>query len=593
MPLGGGAMENPGLVTFNQRIILARPGTDTPQFMRHAASVAAHEFAHLWFGDMVTTAWWDDLWLNEAFATWMTSKTLEQFAPAWGAAGDRAASMIRAMDLDGLASARRIRQPIESEGDIRNAFDAITYNKGAAVIGMFEQWVGPAQFRKGVTRYLEGHADGNATAKEFLAAVSAEAGKDVAPPFSSFLDQNGLPLVSAKLVCEAGKGRLDLSQSRYQPLGAAPAREQLWQVPVCARTGAGRTCMLLADKSGTLDLGACPQWVVTNAGASGYYRSALDDDAIARLTGHLAQLSAPERMLFFSDVEAAARAGAVGLARAFQLIETLAADKDRHVVEALLPALRQVRSRGLLTEESLAKFGAFVRDVFSKRASQLGFAEKKGEPDDVRILRPSLLRIVGDEGGDLVLRSEAQKVALRWLADHQAASPELASAALYLSAIDGDALLFDKLHAAAKAEPGRVERQRILDALGSFRNPELAQKAFALFLSDEFDPQEAATLVWGAADDPRTREAAIAFVEKNFDAIAARLPHDYPSKLPFIGEAACDEEHAAALGQFFRPRAGQYPGTARNLALAMESIRQCAAFREKEVPGLVQYLKSR
>ncbi|MGZ6141714.1 MAG: M1 family aminopeptidase [Myxococcales bacterium] len=593
VPLGGGAMENPGLITFAQRINLAKPGTDTPQFMRRAASVEAHEFAHLWFGDMVTTAWWDDLWLNEAFATWMTGKTIEQFAPSWGAPGDRAASLIHAMDEDSLTSARRIRQPIESEGDINNAFDAITYDKGAAVIGMFEQWIGPEQFRKGVTRYLEGHADGNATAKEFLTAISAEAGKDVAPAFSTFLDQNGLPLVKAKLVCENGKGRLDLSQSRYLPLGSGPAREQAWQVPVCARTSAGRTCMLLTDKSGTLDLGACPQWVVTNAGASGYYRSALDDDAIARLTGHLAQLTPPERMLLFSDVDAAAHAGTIDFARSFQLIETLGADKDRHVVEALLPTLRYVRSRGLLTEESLAKFGAFVRDVFSKRAHQLGFAEKKGEPDDVRILRPSLLRVVGDEGGDLLLRSEAQKLALRWLADHKAASPELAQVALYLSAIDGDALLFDKLHAAAKAEPDRVERQRILEALGSFRDPELAQKGFAIFLSGEFEAREAVALLRGAADDPRTRDAAIGFVEKNFDAIAAKMPHDYPSRLPSIGEGACDEEHAAGLGQSFRPRASQHPGIARKLAEAMEGVRQCAAFREKEVPGLVQYLKSR
>ena len=593
VPLGGGAMENPGLITFAQRINLAKPGTDTPQFMRRAAAVEAHEFAHLWFGDLVTTAWWDDLWLNEAFATWATPKTLERFAPAWGEPAERTASMVHAMNADSLLSARRIRQPIESEGDIRNAFDAITYNKGAAVIGMFEEWAGAEPFRKGVKRYLTEHADGNATAKEFLAAISAESGKDVATPFSTFLDQGGVPLVTAKLVCEGGKGRLTLSQTRYVPIGAGQAREQVWQVPVCARTNAGRFCMLLTDKSGALDLGACPQWVAPNADASGYYRSALDDDAVARLTKNVAQLSAPERMLFFADVDAATHAGSLELSRLLQLAQTLASDKERHVVEMLLPPLAYVRARGLLTDESLAKFGAFVRDTFGKRAQTLGWTEKKGEPDDVRILRPSLLRIVGDEGGELEVRTDAQKLALRWLADHKAATPELASAALYLAAIDGDALLFDKLHEAAKAETDRLDRQRILDALGSFRDPELAQKAFAIFLSDDFEPREAIALVWGAAGDPRTREAALSFVEKNFDAIAAKMPHDYPSSLPGIGAGFCDEEHAVALAQFFRPRAGQFPGTERKLAQAMESVRQCAAFREKEVPGLVQYLKSR
>jgi alanyl aminopeptidase len=263
------------------------------------------------------------------------------------------------------------------------------------------------------------------------------------------------------------------------------------------------------------------------------------------------------------------------------------------VVETTLPALRYVHVRGLLGDESLAKYQAFIGEAFGKRARSLGWTEKKGEPDDTRILRPHLLEIVGDEGGDGTMRAEARKVAFRWLADHKSTSPELASAALYLSAIGGDAALFDKLHEAAKKETDRVERQRILDALGSFRDPELAQKAFAIYLTDEFDPREAFELIAAASDDPRTREAALAFVEKNFDAVVARLPYDSAAGMPGLGSGFCDDEHASALGQFFRPLARKYPGMDRRLAQAMESVRQCAAFREKEVPGLVQYLKSR
>src|SRR5262249_14390591 len=163
------------------------------------------------------------------------------------------------------------------------------------------------------------------------------------------------------------------------------------------------------------------------------------------LTKNVAQLGVAERMVFFADVDAAAHAGTLDLSRELQLIQSLAEDKDRHVVEGLLPPLRAVRSRGLLTDESQAKFSAFVRDAFGKRAQSLGWTEKKGESEDARILRPVLLKIVGDEGGDDRVRAEAQKLALRWLADHKATNPELASVALYLSAIDGDALLFDKL----------------------------------------------------------------------------------------------------------------------------------------------------
>jgi alanyl aminopeptidase len=594
VPLGGGAMENPGLITFGQRINLAKPGTDTPSFLRRAANVEAHEFAHLWFGDLVTTAWWDDLWLNEAFASWMTFKAIEQFAPSWGAPTERIVSMNHAMDADRLLSARRIRQPIDSEGDIKTAFDAITYQKGAAVIGMFEHWVGAQQFRKGVKRYLTGHADGNATAKDFLAAISAEGGKDLAPAFSTFLDQGGLPLVSMKLVCEGEKARLDLSQSRYLPLGTAgPSREQLWQIPICVRTSSGSACTLLAEKTGALALSACPQWVVPNVDGVGYYRSALDDDSAAKLTKNVAQLSVPERMLFFSDLDAAAHAGAIDVSRDFQLLLALANDKDRHVVEELSSPLRYVRSHGFLPGEALAKYGAFVREAFSKRAGALGFKEKKGEADDVRILRPTVLRVEGDEGGDLTLRAEAQKLALQWLADHKAASPELASAALHLSAIDADELLWEKLHSAAKAEPDRIERQRILGAMGAVRDPELAQKNFALFLTDEFDAREALPLASGAGDDPRTRETLWAFVQKSWDAIVARLPKDSPAFLPSLGAGFCDEEHAAALGQFFRPKAKDHAGMERKLAQAMEEVRQCAAFKAKQGPALLAFLKGR
>jgi alanyl aminopeptidase len=574
VPLGGGAMENPGLITFAQRINLAQPGTETPQFQRRAASVEAHEMAHLWFGDLVTTAWWDDIWLNEAFATWMTYKTVDKFAPSWGESAARAASMESAMEADSLVSARRIRQPIESVGDIKTAFDSITYEKGAAVIGMFEQLVGTETFRKGVTRYLRKFADGNATAKEFVAAISAEGVRDLAPAFSTFLDQGGLPLVSAKLVCDGAKGKLELSQTRYLPLGAGQPREQLWQIPVCARSNFGAACTMLAEKTGTLELEGCPQWVMLNVGASGYYRSALDDDALAKVTKNLATLTVPERMILFADVDAAAHAGAADAGRSLQLVQMLAGDKDHHLIEELLPVLREIRRRGLLPDDALAGFSAFVRDAFSKRARALGLKEKKGEPDDARILRPQLLRLEGDEAGDLQLRVDAQKLALRWLADHKAASPELASAALYLSAIDADALLWEKLHAAAKAEPVRVERQRILEAMAAVRDPDLAQKNFALFLSDEFDSREAAAFLFGANNDARTREPLWAFVQKNFDAVSARLPQEFGPRIPRAVNAFCDDDHAAAVAQFFRPRIKDHPGLDRTLAQTVEEIRQ-------------------
>jgi len=247
--------------------------------------------------------------------------------------------------------------------------------------------------------------------------------------------------------------------------------------------------MLLADKTGSLDLGGCPKWVTGNAGGSGYYRTALDEDATGKLTESVAQLTVPERMIFFSDVDAAAHAGATEAARAFQLVLALAGDKDRHVVEQLLPPLRYLRRRAILSDDALAKYGAFVRDGFSRRTHALGLAEKKGESDDIRILRLALLRIVGDEGGDLQLRADAQKLALKWIGDRKAVQPELASTALYLTALDADEPLWDRLHEVIKAEKDRVDRQRLIDAIDGLPDGigELKGQAMAIKRFDRSD----------------------------------------------------------------------------------------------------------
>jgi alanyl aminopeptidase len=591
VPLGTGAMENPGLITFNQRINLVRPGQETPQFRRRAAGVEAHEFAHLWFGDMVTTAWWDDIWLNEAFATWMASKTLESYQPKWNEPAERESSMNGAMQQDRLMSARRIRQPIESEGDIKTAFDGITYQKGAAVIAMFEQWVGADRFRRGVQRYLREHADGNATARDFLAAISAEAGKDVAPAFSTFLDQPGLPLVTAKATCAAGKGRVELSQARYVPLGAEnPKQEHLWQIPVCVRTAKARTCTLLTEKSGSLQLPSCADWVEPNAGATGYYRSALDEAALARLGRNLAKLTVPERMMLLHDAVATARLGELDYAHVLELVPALAQDKDRHVVQAAAGALEFLRDAGFISGELRPRFAAFVREAFGKRARALGFTPRKTDDEDTAFLRPALLGLVGDAGEDARIRAEAKQAALRWLDDHSTLTPDLAAAALRLATIEGDRTFFDRLHAAASAEKVRVDRQLILDAMGWFRDPAIAREAMPIALSDEFDRRESIAVVLGAAKEPQTRDLALQFVEKNFDALVSRMPRDWGAGAVSVAAGFCDEQHLPGLESFFKPRAARFAGGERRYAQTIENVRQCAAFRAKAAPSVTGFL---
>ncbi len=594
VPVGTGAMENPGLNTFLSRINLVKPGEQTPQFERTAASVEAHEFAHQWFGDLVTTEWWDDLWLNEAFATWMTPKDLDVFAPKWNAAANRIETRNSAMRADTLVTARRIRQPIQSNDDIKTAFDSITYSKGASVIAMFETYIGAEPFRRGVHRYLTTYADGNATANKFLAAISAEAGKDVAPAFSTFLDQAGAPLVSAKLVCTNEKAALQLTQERYFAFGEEdPPQGQIWQIPVCARFSAhgkeDRACTLLAEKTGELALPSCPDWVLPNEGEAGYYRLQLEPQALTALAK--AKLSGPERLGLLDDVVAMSRAGKLTAAQMLTFLAPFGADPDRHVVSEALGTVASLRDE-LVPKDQQLQYAQFVRDLFGKRARALGLRPRKGEDEETRLLRPQLLETVGDQGADPQLENEARKLAGAWLTNRATVSAELVPAVLALAAQHGDRTLFDQLRSAARATQERTDRQRMLTALGQFRDLVLAKEAQALVLSDDLDPRESVAVLYAQARHPATRALAYDFVKGNFDALVKRLPRDSAAGFPGFAVGFCDDEHLADAESFFKERAPQFVGGPRRLSQALETLRLCSALRKQQSASVGAYLKT-
>ena len=602
VPFQGGAMENPGLVTYHQPLLLSRPERETLDFRRDLDGVTAHELAHQWFGDLVTTAWWDDLWLNEAFATWMAPKFVERWQPRWGAAEYRAGVRSGAMFSDSLVTARKIRQPIESSDDVRNAFDGITYGKGGSVIHMFERWVGPDVFQRGVQRYLREHAHGVATAADFLAAISAEAGRDISPAFSTFLDQPGVPLVTVELRCEQGQApHLLLSQQRYLPEGSEGAPEsaaQRWHIPVCVRWAQGKAsgsaCTLLTEAQGVLPLEAkgCPDWVLPNDGAAGYYRTLLSSDLLARLLKDgFRRLSVPERIATVTDMAALSRAGRLPYAEVLRHVPRLAQDPSRHVVQVVANLAEGVRASGLVSPAQRPRYAAFIRHAFGARARALGWTEKPGEDEDTRLLRARLLTLVGDEGEDPKVGAQARALALAWLVDRTAVSPNLVEPVLQLAAATGDQALFERFLQAAKQEPDRTDRQRLLRALGNFRRPELAQAALGLLLDSAFDPRETSRILREVTQEPALRPLAYTFLKDNFDALVARLPRDAPASFPWVGASLCDEEARKDVAAFFAERSTRFTGGPRVLAQALESMRLCTAFRNSQGPGVEQFLK--
>lgn len=606
MPVSDFAMENAGLITYSESTLLADPASETIDHKRELAGICAHEMAHQWFGDLVTTAWWNDTWLNEAFATWLERKIPGVWQPGWRLDVAMVNARLGAMRDDHLASARRIRQPIESNDDIANAFDDITYEKGAAVIEMFERWIGEAKFRQGVQLYLKQHAWGNATASDFEAAISDVAGKNVAPIFNSFLDQPGVPEVSMALKCDR-QPVLEAAQKRSRPAGSE-AKPQTWQIPLCVAFESDgavhHQCDILAESKAEIALeGAqsCPAWILPNDGETGYYQVDYEGDLLKKtLADRGSHLSVAERVGVLGDVDLLASEGRISAQTALALVPEFSKDPDQHVVEAAADIA------AMLTGESVPaglreKGSRFIHQEFGDKALELGWTAKPGDSDDTRLLRKKLVPFVASAGEEKTLEEQAETLAHECLETGRletgCVAPEMLAPVLKVAAHFGNRELFQLLRTAAIREQEHQQREVLLDALGSFRNPELARAALDLLLSKDFDLRESFyPLLFGPLSAVSTRDVPFEFVKQHLDVLLKRLPReigeDYAAALPSVGGSFCDEQHRKDLDSFFADRVKEYNGGPRTLAQTLEGIDLCIASRKSLTPELTAFLNN-
>jgi len=602
-----GAMENAGLITWTETFILAPPEEETAQFTRLFAVVALHEIAHQWFGDYVTLAWWDDTWLNESFATWVSEKLTREWKQEWQRDVALVLDRSDTLDRDIMKTTRRIRKPIEGNGDIDNAFDDMSYGKGGAVLAMFERWIGPEKFRAGIQAYLTAHAWKNATAADFLAALEKAGGPGVGASFSTFLDQPGFPLVTASLRCGAdvsGGGRaavprLDLSQTRLMPTGSSDPAAR-WRVPVCARwggaSGSGRACSLLTEERGELPLagarpGTCPDWVLANEGEAGYYRVAYTGDLQKRLLAARNSLDLAERVGVLADVKALAALGRIPMEQALALVPEFGRDRARQVASTAAEIADLVDDH-VVDESVRPNYERFVRASFSTRARELSWTPSPGEGDDAQLLRPTLLRAAAADGRDPELRRQGAVLGRRWLDDRSAVASSVAQLAVKIAAEDGDADLFDRMVVEAKRVKGSRDQRRIYAALGSFLDPALERRSLALILDPAFEAREAITIFWTALDDRRTRDLAWDYFRTNYDALAARLPSEYLPVLPRAGAVFCDAKRQDEVRAFFEPRIGKVEGAERPLAQSLEKVAQCEQVTASQREGVEKFLRA-
>jgi alanyl aminopeptidase len=595
-----GAMENVGLVTFRESLVLTPPENDRVERRRAYASVAAHEFAHQWFGDLVTAAWWDDIWLNEAFATWMESKIIERWAPSWGMPAQRVQHRNEAAETDALVSTRVIRQPAKSYNDVKNAFDGITYQKGAAVLRMFEQWIGAETFRRGIQEYLRAHADGNATARDFLASISSAAGTDVAPAFATFLDHPGIPRVQASVRCGGQGAVLELAQDRWLPAGSTGDRAAVWQIPVCTRWSTrGKEqsrCVLMDGPRAEVKLEerSCPDWVLPNAGYAGYYRLQLDPAWRTRLA-RSAKLDDAEKVGLLGDTAALVRGGAIPRGEGLQLASRYANAREHHVLESAIK-LATVREDFLAGRLGPA-YASWVRKVFGPHARSLGVRSRPAEDDEIQLTRPKLVEFVAMRGEDPQLIGEARTLGESWLSRPRAVAPEMVSPVLAIAGRFGNR----DLHGALEQKLGRTAdldtRDWLLGGLAATRVPELLDENVTTATSGRLDPREIGKLLTGSKyrelepplDSGLGRARMLAGVDGSWDRLVSLMPRGGLSRFLTLASESCSPEERAEAERVFGPRVKSVLGGPRRFALALENLDLCVAERTRDVPELEKF----
>jgi len=589
-----GAMENTAAIFYRETDLLADAKSASVGTRKKVASILAHEMAHQWFGDLVTMQWWDDIWLNEGFATWMANKPLAAAHPEWQIGVDEAAEDQTALALDSLQSTRPIHADVETPAQIDEAFDAIAYQKGAAVLRMIESYVGAETFRKGINAYLQAHAYGNATSEDFWKAIASTSGRPIERILPTFVNQPGVPLVDVSMVCVNGRTSVTLTQRRFV-VDAAGNESGRWQIPVCVKVP-GRpspACELLTDASKTLTVdAACAPWVFANAGAAGYYRTAYPSEMLRVIAPRVeSDLTAPERLSLLDDEWALVRARRHSVGDYLTLAAGYGNEHASGVLEEVGHRLGFVHDY-LSTDETRPRFESFTRGLLRPLFDEIGFAAGSSDTDDRRSLRATVIAALGTIGYDPDIIARARSAVDRALAGTAPLDPTLAGAVIKTAARHGNAALFEALLAAAERAPTPEEHYRYLYALADFREPALVERGLQLALSPQLRSQDTAVYLAQFFGNPDARSRALSYVTEHWTALAPKVTiSGGDTNLIRSMSSFCDAQSRDQIKTFFA--AHPLPAATRTLDQTLEQIDNCIVLREKQTPAVTDWLASR
>jgi puromycin-sensitive aminopeptidase len=535
-----GAMENLGAITFRDSLLLIDDKTGSISSKESITSVTAHEMAHQWFGDLVTMRWWDDIWLNEAFASWMATKTSDALHPEWRVMTNEVAGR-GGMHTDALRTTRAIHADVTDPGQVKEMFDDITYGKGESVLRMLESFVGKEAFQKGVNKYLTDYSWSNATTEDLWHAIAACAkGAPVAQIMKTFVYQPGVPLVSVALK-DDGRS-ISASQTRYFPLGDDKKDKSLWLIPLVMRKlpssaegnlNTSQVAQVLMKKEATLPLGSKWPAAVVNASGMGYYHTCYSPALLKQLEDNFKDLTVEEKLIATSDVSALTLCGRVPIEEAYNFALNLPNETDPLVLSDLVGYY--FGPHIYMTDATKQPYEKLIQYKAGPLKAKLGWTEKPDESEAEKSLRTSVLTLMGTYGQDKQTIKEASDLFESYIKDHKSVGPNITSIVFGIVSYNGGIKEYNEIMALYKSAQNPEDRNRALYSLAGFHNKQLAQKTLAFAMSKDVRLQDGLSLLCDVAAQRETRAVGWPFVKEHWSEITHKFPEGHLRSLTHAG----------------------------------------------------------
>ncbi len=581
-----GATELSAAITYREQLVLLGD-SPAPGAKLRIMNTHAHEIAHMWFGNLVTPPWWDDLWLKEGFATWATPVILDQFEPHAGHNLNALRSNFNTMNSDSLASTRAIRQPILKNANIRNAYDSITYRKSQAVIHMIDSYFGAEKFRKALGSYVAEYADSVADSPQFYQSIAKQTGvPELTETFKQFVEQKGVPFFDIGVNCSNNQAtELSFNQSRYKPLGSEIKQATQWTVPLCVAYKVNdkieKQCDLISAKNNRLLLNTqqCPTWVMPNADGAGYYRWKLSDKQLNGLIDHYDELSHGEKIAVLDSVFAGFESGQVEQALMINAIKLSAKSDLRQIVELPLSKIQYYKK--VLSKQKAQQFIDEIAPLYLAKITQL--QNKKAElKDGQRLMLNNLIKFAAVTLKEPSIRATLKSLAEDFIKASQSGEKSKLSSDLYTSAFtvaveETGAIFFEKLVNARKVVDDPLFDNASAYALGKLRDPGLVETIQGYALSDSVGPRESFAMITAMVSNEKLGQQHWQWYGANLETILEKIPAQWRRRSPRIASETCQQNRLHELDRLFKKYGELAPGHQLALAQTKESIQLCSA----------------